>query len=319
MKALLIKHKWLFISAALVLALLLAAVWYLLVAVGEFNAAKKDLHAVSSRLDQLQNRNPFPSPENVILAEENYNELLDNYNELNDRLREGQALPRAMGDSDFIPLLENTLRRLRADFAKKRVALPKEFTFGFDKYAGGQMPASRDIPRLAQQLQIIETLCAAVTHVRITELKDLTREEFESSDDMGDVGGRRGRTRSAAPSSAELPDTDENGDLFKSQQFSMTLRGSESSIMEFVNYVSSMPMFTVITLIDLKNSRPILNKTLAAAGTGAKEKTEEAILDDTRTRPVITGREDVTAKVVMDVYQFAPSLPWDNSGPKKGI
>ena len=48
MKALLIKHKWLFISAALVLALLLVAVWYLLVAVGEFNAAKKDLHAVSS-------------------------------------------------------------------------------------------------------------------------------------------------------------------------------------------------------------------------------------------------------------------------------
>ncbi len=309
MKALLVKHKWLLAAAAVMLLLLLAAAWRLAAAVGEFSAAKRNLQAVSARLAQLNNRDPFPSPENVALAAENYNELLDNYNELNDRLREGQALPRPMGDSDFIPLLENTLRRLRADFAANRVTLPKDFTFGFAKYAGGQMPASRDIPRLVQQLQITETLCAAVTQSRITELQDLTRDEFEAPVAAETAGGRRGRGSAA---DADLSDSEENGALFKSQQFILTLRGSEPAIMEFLNQVSALPMFTVITSVDLKNSRPMLQKEQAPAGGTVKPDAPPPA--DPHERPVVIGREDVVARVVVDVYEFAPSLPVAEAG-----
>ncbi len=314
MKSLLLKHKWRLASAAVLLLLLAAAVWRLAVAVGEFNAAKRNLQAASARLAQLNNRDPFPSEDNVVLAKENYHELLDAYNELNDRLREGQVLPRPMGDSDFIPLLENTLRRLRAGFTANRVALPSEFTFGFARYAGGQMPASRDIPRLVQQLQIMESLCEAVMQSRMAELLDLSREEFEDAGAADDAaGGRRGR---GAPPPAAPEDTAAGGDdgsLFRSQQFTMTLRGSEPAVMEFLNKVSALPMFTVVTSVELKNSRPGLQGQ-SAAPAGGKEKPAATAPADPRERPVVIGREDIEARIVMDVYQFAPSLPWDDAG-----
>ncbi len=313
MKSLLLKNKWLMAVAAVLLLLLGAAVWRLAVSVGEFNAAKRNLQSASARLAQLKNRDPFPSEDNVALAKENYHELLDAYNELNDRLREGQVLPRPMGDSDFIPLLENTLRRLRAGFAASRVALPQDFTFGFAKYAGGQMPASPDIPRLVQQLQIMETLCEAVMQSRITELLDLSREEFEDAGAAANnAAGRRGRS---APAGAPEDDAagEDDGALFKSQHFTVTLRGSEPAVMLFLNKVAALPMFTVVTSVELKNSRPGLQGQPAAQDEGTEQPDATAPADP-RERPVVIGREDIEARIVMDVYQFAPSLPWDDAG-----
>ncbi len=315
MRSSLKKHKWLLSAAGVLLLLLLLAVWRLFVAVGNFSAAKQNLQAVTARLGQLNNRDPFPSPENIAREKENYHELLDAYNELNDRLREGQELPRPMGDSDFIPLLENTLRRLRTGFSNSRVELPKDFTFGFAKYAGGQMPASQDIPRLVQQLQIIEKLCQAVMDARITQLMDVTREEFEAGSQPAGAGARRGRGAAPVDSPEVPPDAEQADALFHSQEFAVTLRGSEPALMEFLNELSALPIFTVVTSVELKNTRQEVRDGKSPAAPGPQPaKPAAAAPADPRERPVVIGREDVVAKIVIEVYQFAPPLAWDDAG-----
>ncbi len=300
------KYKGLLVTAVILALLLLFVAWQLFASIKNHTEAKEQLQSQTSRLAQLNSRNPYPAPENLAVEQENYNELVDYYNELNDSLRSSQVLQRPMETADFTPLLENTLRRLRDGFAGSGAALPQNFAFGFARYAGGQMPAPDDIPRLVQQLEIIESLCQAVMLARVTEVIDVSREEFETSLTAAATGSRRGAVREEPEHRPE----EAPNQLFTSQEFVLTLRGSEPSIMRFLNNLAALPTFTVVTSLELQNMRVEEPKPETKDARTARGEVKKDLEEKPKERQVIIGREDLKAKIVMHVYQFGPSLPW---------
>jgi len=279
------------------------------------------LNAVTTRLQQLYQRDPFPAAANVRKEAENLKDVIDQYNELNEFLRAGQVNLRPMEAADFMQFLEKSLRKLRDRLQNARIKFPEKYAFGFDKYAVGQLPASGDIPRLVQQLKIIEALCAILQDAAITELVAIERENFEQASRGAEAaGGRRG-----APPPEAAGNALEGDKLVYSQHFKITFKARENAVITMLNLLASRPMFMVVTRVEMTNPRQEYSTggsipTPAAApapGTpskpGAAPSAPEPVAHE---RQIILGREELDVKLDLDVCQFAPSLAIKEGGKK---
>ena len=270
------------------------------------------LDAVTTRLQQLYRRDPFPVAANVSKEAENLKDVIDQFNELNELLRAGQVNLQPMEAADFMQFLEKSLRKLRDRLKNARIKFPEKYAFGFDKYAGGRLPASDDIPRLVQQLKIIKTLCDIFQEAGITELVAIERDSFEQAARGAYAsGGRRG-----APSPGAAASSPGGDKLVSSQHFKISVKARENAVIEMLNLLASQPMFMVVTRVEMTNLRqeyssggPVSAPVVAARGPGTPALAA-------RERQVILGREKLDVKLDMDVCQFAPSLSFKDSGQK---
>ncbi len=301
--ALLKKYLVLEICAVVVLAALAVIGLKLFTAMHRYNVEKHELQAIMERKDLLDRRSPYPSLENVKLETENYKDLLDNYNELNEKMRAQQIEPQAMQAVEFMALLEKSLRQIGRQLAVAHVLYPRNFKFSFERYAGGKPPASEDVPRLVQQLKIVESLCHALAEARIDELVSIHREEFEGTP------ATRGRARAAL-----LPNENAGDNaLYTTQHFSLVVKTYEPAMMELLDLMARYPIFTVVTSLKIANLQPILR-----SGAGAAKGQSAAKASVNRERVTIIGDELVELKLELDVDRFAPSLDFrEKTGRKK--
>ena len=269
------------------------------------------LDAVTTRLQQLYRRDPFPAAANVHKEAENLKDVIDQFNELNELLRAGQVNLQPMEAADFMQFLEKSLRKLRDRLKKARIKFPEKYAFGFDKYAGGRLPASDDIPRLVQQLKIIKTLCDIFQEAGITELVAIERDSFEQAARGAYASGRRG-----APSPGAAASSPGGDKLVSSQHFKISVQARENAVIEMLNLLASQPMFMVVTRVEMTNLRqeyssggPVSAPVVAARVPGTPELAA-------RERQVILGREELAVKLDLDVCQFAPSIPFREDGEK---
>lgn len=300
-----------------IFALCMAAAALLLIGagVGLFLSARlyarqvSSLDSVTRRLQQLYQRDPFPAAANVQKEAENLKDVVDRYNELNELLRSDQVDRQPMEAADFMQYLEKTLRKLRERLQSARIKFPDKYAFGFDKYAVGQLPSSGDIPRLVQQLKIIEAFCGIFQDAAIVELVSIEREPFEQAASAEPAAsGRRGASQKTAPSAPG------DNKQIASQRFKIAIKARESALIEMLNLLSRRPMFMVVTKVEMTNPRQEFGSAAPAApaapAPAAKPSTES------RERQVVLGREELDIRLEVDVYQFAPSLDFKESGKK---
>lgn len=316
------KHLWLTIGLAAAFALLAAIGGRLFFVIKSYQKEKQELNAARARFDQLSQRETFPSAANIIREKEKLADLIDEYNELDSWLMAGQIPPEEMEGAEFMTFLENTLRRIRDRLQAGRVTFPEKYTFGFEKYAGGQLPAPRNIPRLVQQLKITEYICQILPEAAVNELVSFARDEFESAGGTAEdtPAGRRQKPRPAGGPESGPP----AGQLYTTQHFKMTFRAREGSVLDLLNRLARSPMFTVVTWVEINNPRQETTASGAAASqkagderskTSAKDRPPEEL---TREKHIVLGREEVEVKLEMDVYNFAPPIDFREGAGKKG-
>lgn len=311
------KYIWLVISVAAAFVLLVVTGSRLFFVFKSYQKEKQELNANKSRIEQLYDpRRTFPSAANIIREKEKQADLVDEYNELNGWLSAGQVLPGGMEAAEFMPFLENTLRRIRDLLQAGRVVFPDKYTFGFEKYAGGQLPIPKNIPRLVQQLKITENICRVLPDSTVNELISFTRDEFESvsggAAEEAQSGRRRQSVPSAGPAAASLP----GDEIVSTQHFKMAFRAREGAAFDFLNRLACLPVFTVITWLEINNPRQ--ETTMAGAGPArpaadGKSKTaaqKSQVEELTREKRIILGQEEVEVKLEFDVYNFGPFIRW---------
>ncbi|MFH1477482.1 MAG: hypothetical protein ABIH24_08345 [Verrucomicrobiota bacterium] len=273
------------------------------------------LDAVTTRLQQLYRRDPFPAAANVRMEAENLKDVIDQFNELNELLRTDQVTRQPMEAADFMQFLEKSMRKLRSRLQNAGIKFPEKYAFGFDKYAGGQLPASGDIPRLVQQLKIIEALCDVIQAAGIMELSAIERDNFEQAGRGGAdaFAGRRGAPSS--PAAGLAPDGDK---LVSSQHFKMMFKAKEDAVIKMLNLLASQPMFMVVTRVEMTNPRQEYSSgapgSAPAVAAPAPAPAPGAAGLVARDRQVILGREELDVKLELDVCQFAPSLDFREGG-----
>ena len=308
------QHMVLGISGVILVILLIIAVFNFVSASTHYAKEKRALQTASTRLEQLYRRDPYPSLENVRKEAANLSEFLDVYNALNASLMYGQINPEQMEAADFMPLLENTLRRLKKLLNNAHVIFPSTFAFGFERYAGGQLPFPGDIPRLVQQLKITEKLCGIICDSDVIELLSFSREIFESDvESQISKSGGSGRKRGAA-APVPLPSKDHDAEqdldqLYTTQHFTIVFRAREHAVFDVMNRLARDTMFTTVTYVQMTNKKQALQERITLQSfpqTSAVSGAEGACKVLSRDRRVVLGKEDIEVKLEVDIYQFKP-------------
>jgi hypothetical protein len=264
-----------------VFLLLIAASGYLLYrGFANLQGSEARLQERRAVFAQFFDKNPFPSPENVAREKENVRKLNGLYEALLADLSKEQILPAGLSPSTFMGVLGEKRNKLAAEAKASGTGLAADFGFGFEKYLekGSNLPAPEHVPRLTQQLMIVEHLCAILCSERIRELSVLKREEFE-----GAVVGAGAppptvlrRLNSAARSADEMSRIARAGvmgsnDLYTAFHFTLAFKAGEKSLVSILNRVASGGMFIIVRKIDVTKDLPDVNEASVASAPGPAE------------------------------------------------
>jgi hypothetical protein len=180
------------------------------------------------------------------------------------------------------------------------------------------------VPRLTQQLKIVQALCEVLYAARITELRGIGREEFEVDAVVG-AGARADapvvrRRGEAAPASLNVVSasagTVPEGQLFGSWHFVLLLSAKNAALINVLNGLARCPSFAVVTHVDVTGESalfrrsgeapPPARRAPAASGTQPGEALKETASVLSRDERVVCGHDTpLTVRMELDVYQFA--------------
>jgi len=317
----------LFLAGSAVFAILLVVFGFLLFLVlRELHGTERELQERQAVLSEYYSRNPFPSPGNVAREAENV-QLLESWLErLLSLARQGQIEPEeGSTPSRFVNTLGEKRNRLLALAQNADVKLPsRDFAFGFDRYfvAGSTLPAPEDVPRLSQQLAIIDNLCGVLFEEKISEIVAIERQEFEGGG-VAPGAGRRGMAgRLGVFGGEDVTGAGllSEGDLYTSLRFVLEFKTKEKALISVLNRLSRHSMFCVIKSLaidkevaDVKEVKPKedVGRTKEGEEAPAEGTTPEAAKVDEQTLPrrsrIVSGlpvEKPMRVVMCLDVYRF---------------
>ena len=299
------KPSMFFVIGAVVAALLIAGSG-VLVFTGFAGFGKTDRQYAAKRkaLSAFYKLEPFPSNENVTRERENVEDLKAWYSNLMTRVSEGQLELEERSPSTFMALLGQKKRKLIAA-AEDKVELPFNFAFGFDRYfaAGAQLPSPTHVPRLTQQLVIIESLCEALYAEEVLRIRAVNRQPLES------LADRRGARRGGGAEPGEIP---EDG-LYARLNFGLEFEATENALIGVLNRLAAHELFVVVTRLDMAKTRPDVThaedmgrgERAATAGVAAEPVATDDVLS--RLQRIVCGRpveSPMSISLGLDVYRF---------------
>jgi hypothetical protein len=199
----------------------------------------------------------------------------------------------------------------------------------------GRLPLPQDVPRLTQQVRIVETLCDVLFEARITELNGLGREEFEGEDSASGpaqpqpTAGRSRRGSKPVAVTASLNSVNRNAGIIPPEasygawHFVLKFTAKERALLDVLNRFAQSAVFVVVT--DMSMSSPELGsgrspERIAEAQPPRRGGGEEAASVPSATPGAIVSGHDLPLTVTMevDVYQFADPSPAKGESESKG-
>ena len=328
--------KVMFIVAGAVGVCLLGGVGFKLYSgISKFDDAEKTLSDSMRSLKRSYAAKPFPSVSNVTKEKQNVESLETWFGELMTALRKGQVHPdKEKRPSKFMRLLEDKRKNLDTMGAEKDPnPMIEGAMLGFAKYLeeDSELPAPDDVPRLTQQLLIIENVCSLMIDANVASIDEISRDVFEERA----VKDRRKKKGVVNVSKAGLIEGDALSATF---HFVITFTALEDAFWKVLNDLSAHDMFVVVTDLNLaKDPDDVVlpeSKTdaksdkkkggkkdkkkpatasplaaLAAANVPKEDQTTQQKLAMARRRRVVSGAKvELPMKVTLgfDVYWFRP-------------
>jgi len=228
------KHKILVAAGLLIVAVLVGVPgWLLYRGIARFSTADQDLERSLDMLRSLYAKDPFPSRENIVLVRDQAETLNDWVSKLHATMREGQIREEPITPAKFSTTYFRLRNGLKGEAAKRGIGIADD-TFGFERYAEGQLPPPRMAPRLAQQVKIVTKLCLILMEARVKQITRITREELE------DVAAPR---RAAA---------DREQPLFEKRHFTIGFKAKERAVLRALNRLAADRMVLVVTRIEFE-------------------------------------------------------------------
>jgi hypothetical protein len=305
------RRKMIVIALAVVLSLLfLGAVALVVLKFLHFTDAEAVLKENKGRLEFLYGQNPFPSAGNLSVERENIQTIKQEVLDLQSAMGAGQIEPVVQSPARFITQFFDTQRNLLTKATAAGIAVPKAFDFGFGRHMKGDLPAPQDVPRLTQQLKIVEALCQALYAGNIASLDAFSRQEFEV-DAVTSTGGKA--APAARAGEIDLKNSVDataglvpEGQLYGRWRFSVQFKGRESGLVKILNGLANNSIFTVVTRLEIKGDEKMFERkdnVTAKEAAGAEAEKEGPKTRDYR---VVCGRESLlTVKMDVDVLQFS--------------
>lgn len=313
------RRKVLIIVVASLLALLLVGAATLMVrGFLQLHEVDASLQTASETLTSLYAQNPFPSGGNLKLERENLKSISDELIELQLAMGAGQIEPVAQSPAKCITQFWETRNSLLSR-AGNAVKIDKNFDFGFGRHMKGDLPSIQDVPRITQQLKIVEALCGILYTAKISALNGISRQEFETDSAAAVVAGKPASAPAPVKAGADIvvknvvdatAGSIQAGQLYGRWHFVLQFVARESALMKVLNGLSSSPVFIVVTRMEVKGDEKVFDRKEAeAVAAKAIEKSDGPGAKETitpRDARVVCGRDALmNVKLELDVYQFA--------------
>ncbi len=303
------KYMPLIVGGSIALALLIAAGVLLARFSGEYNRVQTELERSIRELERLEGREPFPADENVERLRYNLEGMESFLGDLLSDLAEGQVEPQPMERAAFPTLIERTITHLYEEARAANIRLPERFTFGFERYALGALPASEHIPRLTIQVRMIERVCRLLFEAGISEIVSIERTEFDRDRpaERDDTLRRRTVEEPDERDFTQLPR--EERELYSKERIVLTFFSSDPAIWRTLNLLAEDDLFVVVKNAALRNEAELEGRSpLALRRTPREDRPAARDRDEPRTlaaeERIVAGRERVRVRLELEVYRF---------------
>lgn len=309
------RRKLIVIVVSVVIGLLFAGSVALLVrGFIKYSEVQAELATHRARLTELYERNPFPSVQNYAQETGNLAVVSQSLADLQSALAAGQVEPLGQSPAAFINQFFETQKRLTADAKNVGIGLPKGFDFGFGRHMGGNLPAPQDVPRLTQQLRLVEDICQILYTARVSSVDGIARQEFEV--DVPGVAATKSvpaafQARRAQevelknvvdPTAGVIP----AGQQFGRWHFVVQFTGREAALMNVLNGLARSPVFTVVSRLDVEGDEKLFERKEVIAAKPGEDGQPVKEAPKAKDYRVLCGRDAaLSVKIELDVYQFA--------------
>ncbi len=248
-------------------------------------------------------REPFPSVENVAQERENTRRLREWHARLVAEAGKGQMAVEERSPSAFMALLGQVQPHLLAEGQRNPGRVPAGFGFGFDRYfvTGGKLPSPEHVPRLTQQLKIMESLTRILFEENVSRVITMHRELFEGGPSAGENEGVLLNPQ------AGLTDA---GGLYGRFHFALDFEAKESALIAVLNRLARHEMFTVVTRMEIVKLGEDVRPAERPAPTPATVDLLPEVL--ARQQRLVCGlalETPMRVKLNLDVYQFEGVVP----------
>jgi len=328
------RQKGIFIGASVVLGVAclgISVLFFKALSTSWEAAQQRDL--AYEQLKSLYQAKVFPKSENIKRIQEDQKELEAWETNVSNFLAKASIKADDLTPVRFKQALQKTVQVL----ASKRSSLilkpyvAENFKFGFDRYLGDSdsLPQAADVPKLAQQLHLIQAVVGELYEANITKLTLVEREAFEAdtTEKSGRPIGPPKPTRPTPPASRQGQRPSGSVDTGASDALSPVLssmlirqrltfgfEAKPSALLAVLNRLAAMDAFAVISSVEFKKMDDSITlaeerkKALVKPSEETKKTsvTAATAIDGTRDRLVTDPEREPLLNVVLsvDVYLF---------------
>ncbi len=316
------KYMVLIVGGSIALVLAIVVIVLLVRFSGEYARIQRDLQSNLRTLEQLHNRDPFPSMNNVEMIESSLLNLENYRDSVLVTLAAAQPEIEDMERAAFPPRMERTAQRLRELAREQNIRVADPLDLGFGRYAAGNLPAQDHVSRLVSQLQTVEHVITVLFEAGISELVGVEREVFDvertQADPADTAASRRRGVAEVDTVAAPVVRVDPEGveGLYTRERFTIVFFADDLALRQSLNALASDPILMVVRNLELRSElglggvsptarlasrlQPRETREGAPARTPETE-SERPVLHEDR---VVAGRERVRATMTIDVYRF---------------
>ncbi len=295
------RKKIVFISLAAVLAVMFVVSGVLLFkGIREFRREEARVTKKKKQLHKYYEKEPFPSAENVNIERENVAIAREWFRRIMTDLRERQV---ETGDerspSVFILTLQKKHKEINALFSNN-----KTLSIGFERYLAEDMrtPRPAEVPRLTEQLLIIEELATILSESGVTKLGSIDREVFEGlgQQTTSGAGSRtRGATRMKNPDAGLVSEDS----FYGKYRFVMVFDAKEEALLKVLNSLTDHDLFAIVQFISIEKQKGDVKHPGEIA-----EREKDAGEHPLREDRMVSGEQmekPMSIRLELDVYKFA--------------
>ncbi|MCL1856964.1 MAG: Amuc_1100 family pilus-like protein [Kiritimatiellaeota bacterium] len=202
--------------------------------------------------------NPFPNDENIRVKQEGVERVKENWLLALQDVAARDFPTNAVNFSSRCEQMINELHAAAPEFHRGEKVVAAGFGFGFDRYTkSGEQPKPEDVARLVEQTYIIERLIQEVYDSGVRKITAVTRDDFEGGKSAGaPSSGSGGPQRGGPPVGrpANIVDvTAANSPVPATcEKVTLALEMSEANVIDLLNRLGAMPLFTVVTRVDVQ-------------------------------------------------------------------
>ncbi len=302
-----------FLTGLIVVVVLITGAlgYFLNNAYSSYTAVSEEYDTQVGKLQQLQNRVPFPNAENNSAFAALLDEYAAEYNALLDELTTKQIPLEVISPQAFQDRLRALVSEVQAAAESKNVTLPEDFYLGFDQYQG-TLPSNDAAGPLARQLAAIKSIVDRLIEFRVAEITSIERQPLPQ-----ERGGTPPPTRNQpAGRNEEIPE------IAAAFPFEISFVTEQGRLRQILNAAVNSEHFFIIRNLSVVNSalegpsrveeftQPSASPFPGADGSeGAAAPTEIKGLD------VIVGREKLSVTAVIELMTFTLPTPTAQTTP----